>query len=181
MRLGNLYETTGRSDAALATLRQGLTVNPDNLPARMLVGMIYDRQGDIAKAQQAYEHVLALRPRFAPAANNLAWIYSEHGGDQEKALELARRAQEAAPADPRVSDTLGWILYKRGVYEQAIGLLRESATQVPDDPVIQYHYGLASLKLGDKDAARQALSAVVNSPGNFGEKAEARKALREIK
>ena len=73
-------------------------------------------------------------PRFAPAANNLAWLYSEHGGDKEKALELAQRAKEAAPDDPHISDTLGWILYKRGVYQRAVGLLKESAAKLPDQP-----------------------------------------------
>ena len=48
--------------------------------------------------------VLALNPRFAPAANNLAWILSEHGGDKDKALTLAQTAKEQAPEDPRVSD-----------------------------------------------------------------------------
>src|SRR5215510_5252331 len=115
----------------------------------MLVGVIYEGKGDFAKAQQAYEKILKINPRFAPAANNLAWIYLDHGGDKEKALELAQRAKESAPEDAYVSDTLGWILYKRGVYQRAFALIRESASKLPDNPVIQYHLGLASLKVGD--------------------------------
>jgi len=50
--------------------------------------------------------VLALSPRFAPAANNLAGVLSEHGGDKDKALALAQTAKELVPEDPHVSDTL---------------------------------------------------------------------------
>jgi Flp pilus assembly protein TadD len=125
--------------------------------------------------------VLALNPRFAPAANNLAVLYSEHGGDMEKALELAQRAKEASPDDPRVSDTLGWILYKRGVYQRALALFKESATKLPGEPAIQYRLGLASMKVGDRDGARKALTAALNAPVSFAEKDEARRALSELK
>src|SRR5262249_33546697 len=73
-----------------------------------------------------------------------------------------------------------WILYKRGVYQRAVDLLKESAAKLPDQPVVQYHLGVASLKAGDKQGARKALTAAINSPGSFPEKDEARKALAEI-
>jgi putative PEP-CTERM system TPR-repeat lipoprotein len=181
VRLGDLYQTSARYDEALAKLNEALKVNPAALPPLMLMGVVYERKGDAARAQQVYERVLTLNPRMAGAANNLAWLYSEHGGDKDKALQLAQTAKEMAPEDPHVSDTLGWILYKRGVYQRAVGLLRESATKLPDRPVIQYHLGLASLKVGDKDSARAALSAAVNSSASFPEKGEAKKTLAELR
>src|SRR6185295_20258692 len=121
------------------------------------------------------EKVLTQNPRLAIAANNLAMLYLEHGGDKEKALALAQTAKEVAPDDPHISDTLGWILYQRGVYQRAVSLLKESAAKLPENPVIQYHLGLASMKAGDKEGARRALSAAVNSPVAFTGKDEARR------
>jgi hypothetical protein len=66
------------------------------------------------------------------------------------------------------------------VYQRAADLLKESAAKLPDQPVVQYHLGLASLKAGDKEGARKALTAAINSPRSFAEKDEARKALAEI-
>ena len=57
-------------------------------------------RGPFAQAKAAYEKVLELNPRFGPAANNLAYLYSEYGGDKEKALALAQRAKEELPEDP---------------------------------------------------------------------------------
>jgi Flp pilus assembly protein TadD len=177
VRLGDLYQISGRYDEALSKAREALTKNPQELPAQMVMGVVYARKGDVTKAQQVYEKILALHPRFALAANNLAWLYSEHGGDQGKALQLAQVAMEMAPEDPNVSDTLGWILYKSGVYQRAVGLLKESASKLPDQPAIQYHLGLALLKVGEKNGARAALTAAVTSPARFAEKDEAKKAL----
>ena len=98
--------------------------------------------------------MLALSPRFAPAANNLAGVLSEHGGDKDKALALAQTAKELAPEDPQVSATVGWIFYRRGVHQRALALLKDSVAKLPCNTVIQYHLGMGSAQLGDKEAAR---------------------------
>src|SRR5262249_3918787 len=144
-----------------------------------LSGNIYTRKGDTAKAAHAYEQALAVNPRFAPAANNLAYLYSEHGGDKEKALQLAQVAKEVAPDDPAVSDTLGWILYKRGVYQRALALLQESASKGPENPELQYHLGMVYYKLGNNAAAKQALARALGTNREFPGADEARRVLSE--
>jgi Flp pilus assembly protein TadD len=158
-----------------------LKVNPRSVPAQMLLGLVLEGKGDVARARQAYEKVLELNPRFPLAANNLAILYFEHGGDKEKALALAQTAREAAPEDPHIADTLGWMFYQRGVYQRAIALLKESVAKLPNNPEIQYHLGMAALKVGDNEAARKALTVAANSPTRFGAKDEAKRALAELK
>jgi tetratricopeptide (TPR) repeat protein len=133
------------------------------------------------KAREYYEKVLAINPRFAGAANNLAWVLSEHGGDKDKALALAQTAKELAPEDPQVSDTLGWILYRRGVHQRALALLKESAAKLPGNPQIQYHLGMVSAQLGDKEAARKALAIAAAAPAPFPGQDEAKKALAALR
>ncbi len=178
--LGQLYFASGKYSQALARLSEGLKVNPKDLVAHMLSGVIYERLGDIPRARQAYERALEVNPRFAPAANNLAYIHSEHGGDKDKALQLAQTAKQVAPNDPSISDTLGWILYKRGVYHRAVGLLKESAAKLPENPEVQYHVGMASWKVGDKEGARKALALATNSPRSFAGKDDAKRVLAEL-
>jgi tetratricopeptide (TPR) repeat protein len=175
--LGQLYARTGRHEEALAKLNEALRNNPQDPNLVMASGVIYELAGDIPKAREAYERVLAINPRFAPAANNLAWIHSEHGGEREKALALAQTAKDVAPDDPRISDTLGWILYRRGAYQRALALLQESAAQLPDNPQVQYHLGMAYAQVGNQANARKALTLAVDSPVNFQGKEDARKML----
>ena len=90
-------------------------------------------------------------------------------------------AKEVAPDDPRVSDTLGWILYKRGIYQNALSLLRDSAAKLPDNPQVQYHLGMTYAQLGDQANARKALNAAIGSPADFQGKEDARKTLAALK
>ena len=60
----------------------------------------------VAAVVKAIEVDASTWARCAPAANNLAWIFSEHGGDRDRALALAQTAKELAPENPQVSDTL---------------------------------------------------------------------------
>ena len=179
--LAALYAETNRYDQALARLADALKTRPNDTAALMLSGVIYEQKSDIPKARDAYEKVLAIEPRAAAAANNLAWIYSEHGGDKDKALQLAQMAKEIAPDDPRVSDTLGWILYKRGIYQNALSLLKESAAKMGENPQVQYHLGMVYAQLGDQANARKALNAAIGSPADFQGKDEARKTLASLK
>ncbi len=128
----------------MAKLAAGLAVNPKSIVTLMLVGGIHQQRGDIQQAPAAYERILALNPRVAPAANNLAWIHSEHGGEQAKdnALALAQMAKQVA----------------RGVHQRALALLREGAVWLPDNAELQYHLGMAAPGTGDKDLARKALA-----------------------
>ncbi|PYM36300.1 MAG: hypothetical protein DME17_10335 [Candidatus Rokuibacteriota bacterium] len=177
LELGRLYTASGKYDQALAKLSEAVKVDPKNLAALMLSGAVYAGNGNVARAEETYQQVLALAPRFAPAANNLAYLYSEHGGDPERALQLAQTAKQLAPDDPHISDTLGWIFYKRGLYHRAVGLLRESAARLDDRPEVQYHLGLASLKVGDRVTATKALTLAVTSTANFNGKSEAKRVL----
>ena len=76
-------------------------------------------------------------------------------------VHLAKRqtteAIQAFQEDPQGSDTLGWIFYRRGLHHRALALLKDSAAKLPCNTMIQYHLGMVSAQLGDKDAARQAL------------------------
>ena len=85
------------------------------------------------------------------------------------------------PEDPQVSDTLGWILYQRGVHQRALALLKDSAAKLPGNPQIQYHLGMVSAQLGDTEAARQALSLAAAASTPFPGQDEAKTALAALK
>ena len=121
-----------------------------------------------------------VNPRFGPAANNLVYLYSEYGGDKEKTLQLAQTAKEVLPEDLRISDTLGWILYKRGIYERAVSLLRESAEKLEDNTEVQYHLGMAYLKTGNPQAAKDSLANALKLSESFTGVEEAKRVLADL-
>lgn len=167
---GKLPEAASRLDLVVAS-------QPKNTSALLTLGMVSSALKDYVKARQTYEKLLAIRPDTVLALNNLAHLYSERFDQLDKAQPVASKARGLAPQDANVADTLGWILYKRGEYEQAMALFRESAPKLLDSPEVQFHYGMASYMMGQIDVARAALERAVNSPDDFAGKDEARRRL----
>ena len=170
IRTNKLSEALNQSNAVLAK-------KPNDGQALLLSGLIYDTLKDYDKSRDTYEKLLALNPSFVPALNNLAYIYAEKLNDLNRAAELAQKARSLAPSNPAVLDTLGWITYKQGNYEQAADLIAQSAAKKSDSPEIQFHLGMANYMMGRMEAARAALEKAAGSAADFPGKDEARQRL----
>ena len=171
------YLATNKLSQAVAQLDAVLAKNPNDVRALMLSALIYDKMKDFPKARDAYEKLLSARPDFAPALNNLAYLYAQRLGDVDKGFELAQKARALQPADAAIADTLGWIFYKRGDYQQALPLLEESARDLPNNPEVQFHLGMACYMMGRMEDARAAFSKAVAAAEDFPEKEQARERL----
>jgi tetratricopeptide (TPR) repeat protein len=177
--LAQLYVASNRQEEAIAKLSAFVENNKSAqaAPALMQLATIQEQLKHFDAARDAYEKLLTVAPNSLLALNNLAVIYSEHLGQLDKAYDLAKRASEAAPNEPHLADTLGWILFKKGDYGNALRLLGESATKLPDRPEIQFHAGMAHYMVGDDEAARLALHKAADASADFPGKDEARQRL----
>ncbi|MBE7502269.1 MAG: tetratricopeptide repeat protein [Verrucomicrobiales bacterium] len=177
MMLAQVYVATGKQQQALERLDRVVAQNPKDVQALMQIGMLKDSQQQYDAAADAYRKALEVNSRFAPALNNLAYLYGEHLNRLDEAFELAKRAREIAPNDPFSADTLGWIAFKRGDYAWALTLLEESGKLFPTEPEVQYHLGMAYYMLGQETAARQAFERALQSPKEYRGKTEVEGAL----
>jgi uncharacterized protein HemY len=79
-------------------------------------------------------------------------------------LQWAQKAEELAPADPQIEDTLGWALYHKGMYSMALKHLEFAATAT-SRPRQKYHLAVVYYKLGDRQKGGQVLAnALKQSP-----------------
>ena len=67
---------------------------------------------------------------------------------------MIRKAVSLRPEDGYITDSLGWVLYRMGRYEQAIPHLERAVELLPYDPVINDHLGDAYWQVGRKLEAR---------------------------
>jgi tetratricopeptide (TPR) repeat protein len=171
------YLAQNKLAQAVSQVESELAKNPDYWPALMTLALLYEHTQDFTKARDAYEKLLAINPNFASAANNLAYLYAERLNDLDKAYDLARKARELQGDNPAVNDTLGWVLYKRGDYQQALPILQESAQKLPDNPEIQFHLGMTAYMMGETDLARVALKKAANAAKDFPGKGESKRRL----
>ncbi|HEY3856240.1 MAG TPA: tetratricopeptide repeat protein [Verrucomicrobiae bacterium] len=174
--LARMYIDTHQTKEALARLND-LVSKTNNSMAWVEIGQIHQAEGEFDQARDAYEKLSESAPEYPLALNNLAFLYSEHYGNIEKAAGLAERARKLSPDSPSVADTLGWILYKQGQYSRALGLLQEGVTKEPNAPDLQLHLGMVYYMMEEENLARLHLQQAVSAPGDFSGKEEARQSL----
>jgi tetratricopeptide (TPR) repeat protein len=171
------YVATNKLPQAVRELEGLLSKNPNNQSALTMLALLYERMQDYPKERDAYEKLLAINPNSVLALNNLAYLYTERLNDLNKAYDLARKAHDIQPQDASAADTLGWVLYKRGDYQQALTILQESAEKTPDNPEIQFHLGMTAYMMGEKDIAKAALRKAASAAKDFPGKNESKQRL----
>jgi tetratricopeptide (TPR) repeat protein len=179
-QLARLYSRDQKFPQALTEAQTVTHERPEILSGYIILGGIYEQTGAVDQARATYEQAIQRDPNFAPALNNLAWIYCEHGGDLDLALSLAQRAKQNRPGDPEASDTLAWIEYRKGLYSEAATLLRDSLRQVPGSSLFQYHLGMVLLKTGKESEAKPILARALSSNLSPSDAAKARSALQQL-
>jgi predicted Zn-dependent protease len=100
------------------------------------------QNGDWRKADALYTQVLAhpLQGDTGVIALNNAALAKLELGDMAGAQGLARRARAAAPNDPIVADTLGWVLFRSGgASGEAVALVKSALAAQPANPEIRRH------------------------------------------
>ncbi len=86
----------GKKDEAISALNLQLSNDQNQLFAKFLLGGIYGRQGDQAKAEQYLEDVLREKPDSVVAWSSLAGVYQ---GPRTRASRCYQRALKANPGN----------------------------------------------------------------------------------
>jgi Tfp pilus assembly protein PilF len=102
---------------------------------------------------EAMRKVISLDPKHANALNYLGYTYADLGQNLDEAERLIKEALKYKPNDGYITDSLGWVYYKKGEFDKAIIYLKKAVELVPDDPIMLEHVGDAYLKLDDRENA----------------------------
>lgn len=178
--LGRTQAAQGNLDQTISTYNQWAMADPGQPNAHVLLGLIYEERGDWKKAQDEYQMALNINENSGIAANNLAYILLEHGGDPAKAIGYAMVARRQLPNSPVAMDTLGWAYYRDGQFALAATTLESAAKFGPKSASVQYHLGSAYRKLKDDSKAVGCYQKAVALDPKSAAADEARKALAEL-
>jgi tetratricopeptide (TPR) repeat protein len=173
LALARVYVESNRPQEAVEKLNALVARSTNNIAAWLQLGIVHHQSKNYPAARDAYEKLLTIDPRFFPALNNLASLYSENLNQLDRARTLARSARDQRPDDPVVADTLGWVLFKRGEYSGALPLLQQSAEKLTKSSEVQFHLGMTHYMLGDQPSARSAFERSLAGGQEFPGKAEA--------
>ena len=154
--LGSFYEALERYPDAVAALEKGAALDVKNTRIQFRLGVIYDKIGQRDKGIDAMKQVIQLQPEDAEALNYLGYTYADLGINLNEAEALVQSALKIKPEDGYIRDSMAWVYYKQGRYEDALVWLKKAIDIVPQDPTILEHLGDVYLKLNSKDKALES-------------------------
>ncbi len=96
-----------------------LSILREKKDAFNLLGDLYHQAGNDDRAFQYYDSCLVYSPDDPTVLNNYAYYLSLYQRDLDTAEEMSRRSNDLSPDNPTFLDTLAWILYNKGRYEEA--------------------------------------------------------------
>ncbi len=157
MQLLRALSLQDRADEALGVLDTALAVAPQNGELLWAKASFLEQDNDIDGAITIYEELYALDSGNPVVANNLASLLATYRTDEaslERAANVARRLRDTD--FPPFQDTYGWLLYRQGLFSEAVAYLKPAAEALNEDPIVQFHLAKTYLALGrDADALTQ--------------------------
>jgi Flp pilus assembly protein TadD len=133
------------------------------------LGVIYKQKGELARAEQVFNHILALQPANPLALGNLAGTLRTAGRVQEADV-LAQRLAKLEPYPPFYFFNLGRIAMDAGDYKSARDLFAKEVRRA--DYYHEFHFwlALAHFKLGEVDAAQKQLNLALQNSQTRGDR-----------
>jgi tetratricopeptide (TPR) repeat protein len=179
--LGAALLSLGRTDEALASLREAVRLEPGQArPWSMLARGYWVGKGQLTEGIEALERAAAINPQFGYAHLQLAFLYTEieDFGKAEKAARRAVDLQERYISGEEgllivgAHTRLGYVFYRKGRYADALQqyqteLMFLSATDhaLKERSLIELHQKLGAVyrRLGQEADADRHLSAAIRS------------------
>jgi tetratricopeptide (TPR) repeat protein len=134
------------------------------------VGDVYRKMGQEMEAQQQYDlveyigHLGALNRVLAN--RELALFYADHGIKLREALELAQKELEVRH-DIYTWDTLAWVFYKNGRFQDAATTMNKALALHTKDPLLLFHAGMIYHALSEDAEAEDFLTRALKTNPDF--------------
>jgi tetratricopeptide (TPR) repeat protein len=185
IKLGQVQTAQGNTDGAISTYKNALRNAPSDVDFNILLGELYESKQDWSNAKSYYQKALLVQPENPLAANDMAYAIVQTDGNLDLALTLAQRARRSTPNSPNAADTLGWVLYKKGLYPMAVSSFQDAIklnmkSGRGENPTYHYHLGLAYQKTRHAAQAKKELEKALEINPNYSDAEGVKKALAEL-
>lgn len=163
---GELLHQYRRFEAAYDLFSEALSQYEDE--RRLLYGraLAAEQLGRLEQAERDLRRILAESPDDANALNALGYMLTIRTQRYREAKDLIERALALEPDNAAIIDSMGWVHYKLGNFEEAEAYL-ERAYELQADPEIAAHLGELYWTIGRRQKAREVWEAGLDAfPGS---------------
>ena len=117
-------------------------------------GGAYERIKDHKNSDKDLLLSLQINPNEPYVLNYLAYSWLERDYKINESMDMLLIAYKQRKNDPYIIDSVGWAYYLTGDYENAEKYILQAVKIMPDDPIVNDHYGDILWKLNRKIQAK---------------------------
>lgn len=154
--LASAYTEGEYFDQALALYDEYLEVRPDAEFAMLARADVLLQSGELDDAIDAFRAVVKRFPDSANALNALGYTLADRTTKLREAERLIDKAMDKEPDNAAIIDSKGWVLFRRGRFEEAREFLERAWKEFPD-PEVAAHLGETLWRLGKEEESRELL------------------------
>ncbi|MEL6572611.1 MAG: tetratricopeptide repeat protein [Pseudomonadota bacterium] len=147
-------DTAGANDAYSEALARYEPTDQNRWIVHYTRAVTYHQLDQWREAEADFRAALAIRPDQPQILNYLGYSLVERGEKLDEALSMIERAVAAQPQNGAIVDSLGWVHFQLGDYDDAVVHLENAAALEAVDPVINDHLGDAYWAVGRTTEAR---------------------------
>ena len=156
--IANFYKNAKEYEQAIKYYTKVLGIVGDDLQTRSDLfyrrGASNERMGKYEEADRDMLLSLEIDPDDAYVLNYLAYSWLERDYKIKEAMEMLEKAYSLTENDPYIIDSIGWAYFLTDDYVKAETYLKRAVELMPDDAIVNDHYGDILWKLGRKIQAR---------------------------
>ena len=134
---GWVYYHAHRFDEAISRMEKVIADFPDPQVRKIVrraqysLSNIHVLKGDIRKGEEILEEIYKDDPEDPSVNNDLGYLYADQGKNLDQAESMIRKALAAEPDNGAYLDSLGWVLFKRDKFEEALPYLEKAVKNSP--------------------------------------------------
>ncbi len=156
--LGEVSRMLKNYPAAIEYYKKALQVIPESeqnsWKLYYALGISYEKNNQWNKAEEILKKALIASNRHPYILNYLGYTWLKNNQNANEALYMIFEAYRRNPEDGHILDSLGWALYRMGLYDGAIKVLESAAEYLPGNAIVCDHLGDAYWQVGRKQEAR---------------------------
>ena len=156
--IANFYKNAKEYEQAIKYYTIVLGIVSDDLEIKSDLfyrrGASNERMGNYEEADRDMLSSLEIDPDDAYVLNYLAYSWLERDYKIKEAMEMLEKAYSLTENDPYIIDSIGWAYYLTKDYVKAETYLKRAVELMPDDAIVNDHYGDILWMLGRKIQAR---------------------------
>jgi tetratricopeptide (TPR) repeat protein len=161
-----LLRDANQSKEAFGVVERALDKLPNDPDLLYDHAMLAEKIDRVDVLEASLRKLIKLKPDHAHAYNALGYSLADRSVRLDEAKELIDEALKLSPEDYFIIDSLGWVLYRQGKYEEALKQLQRAYAGRPD-PEIAAHLGEVLWTLGRKAEAQKVWDeALAKAPAN---------------